>query len=135
MPRLPLSKSFTNMLENLSVDDENASNSESKMMKLILEMTKQILTQSISIMEKQKALESTVTLLTNDIKVLKSLQENFKPNMKDHDRECIIEDEDKTYLQMVAKKIFGLQPTKNQYAQGDDEEDQENNKSDTSENE
>ncbi|RIB30290.1 hypothetical protein C2G38_2238351 [Gigaspora rosea] len=83
-PRLPLSKSFTNTLENLSVDDKNASNGESKTMKLILEMTKQILMQNNSIMEKQKALESTVTLLTNDVKALQSLQENFKPNMRDH---------------------------------------------------
>ncbi|RIB06155.1 hypothetical protein C2G38_2047013 [Gigaspora rosea] len=83
-PLLPLSESFTNTLENLSVDDENASNGESKTIKLILEMTKQILMQNNSIMEKQKALESTVTLLTNDVKALQSLQENFKPNMRDH---------------------------------------------------
>ncbi|CAG8827705.1 5490_t:CDS:2, partial [Gigaspora rosea] len=30
--------------------------------------------------------------------------------------DSIIEDEDKTYLQMVVKKVFGRQPTKNQYA-------------------
>ncbi|CAG8698708.1 5107_t:CDS:2, partial [Cetraspora pellucida] len=30
--------------------------------------------------------------------------------------DSMIEKEDKTYLQMVAKKVFGRQPTKNQYA-------------------
>ncbi|RIB30291.1 hypothetical protein C2G38_2054213, partial [Gigaspora rosea] len=30
--------------------------------------------------------------------------------------DSIIEDEDKLYLQMVVKKVFGRQPTKNQYA-------------------
>ncbi|CAG8819816.1 10149_t:CDS:2, partial [Dentiscutata erythropus] len=87
VPRLLLSKSFTNTLGNLTVDDENTSNSENKTMKLILETTKQILSQSISIIEKYEALESAVTLLSNDVKALQSLNENFKLNTRDHDNE------------------------------------------------
>ena len=30
--------------------------------------------------------------------------------------DSMIEEEDKTYLQMIAKKVFGRQPTRNQYA-------------------
>ncbi|CAG8773432.1 17969_t:CDS:2, partial [Cetraspora pellucida] len=42
---------------NLLVGTENASNEENKMMKSILETTKQVLTKNILIIEKQKALE------------------------------------------------------------------------------
>ncbi|CAG8758088.1 2415_t:CDS:2, partial [Cetraspora pellucida] len=59
------------------------SNEENKMMKSILETTKQVLTQNISIIEKQKALESMITQLANDIKTLQSIHKNFKSNMGD----------------------------------------------------
>ncbi|CAG8819845.1 27093_t:CDS:2, partial [Dentiscutata erythropus] len=81
VPRLPLSESFTNTLEHLIVDNENASNSKNKIMKLLLETTKQIFSQSISIIEKHEALESAVTLLSNDVKALQSLNENFKVDL------------------------------------------------------
>ncbi|CAG8726306.1 11801_t:CDS:2, partial [Cetraspora pellucida] len=191
-PRSPLNKSFTNTLENLSVDPKDGK--ESKTMDLILETTKQILTQNILIMERQEALETMITLLTNGVKNLQSSYKHFKSNMKDHDHEwwqkgmiqgiknaidnwlypnkkiyeqairqelealcpnkmgctesckyhgalfesfwhaifdhkesnevqwcfenldSMIKEEDKTYLQMVAKKVFSRQPTKNQYA-------------------
>ncbi|CAG8623253.1 21857_t:CDS:2 [Dentiscutata erythropus] len=79
-PRLPLSESFTNTLENLSV----VSNEESKTMKLILEMAKQVLTQNDSLIEKQESLEALVTQLVSDVKILQSSHEDFKSNIKDH---------------------------------------------------
>ncbi|CAG8747506.1 8612_t:CDS:2, partial [Racocetra fulgida] len=36
--------------------------------------------------------------------------------------DAIVEEDDKTYLQMVAKRVFGRQPTKNQYARSDNDE-------------
>ncbi|CAG8773197.1 14700_t:CDS:2, partial [Cetraspora pellucida] len=85
--RSPLNESFTNNLENLSVGTENASNEENKTMKSILETTKQVLMQNISIIEKQKALEGMITQLANDIKTLRSTHENFKSNMGDRGHE------------------------------------------------
>ncbi|CAG8662290.1 2767_t:CDS:2, partial [Racocetra persica] len=156
------------------------------MMKSILETTKQVLMQNISIIEKQIALEGMITQLARDIKTLQTLHENFKSNMRDRGHEwwqkgatqeletlcpdkmvwyrsnskwealftkiensistesckycesseseitawkeseevqwCLknldnmIEEEDKMYLQIVAKKVFGRQPSLNQYA-------------------
>ncbi|CAG8504163.1 9176_t:CDS:2 [Gigaspora margarita] len=84
LPQFPLSESFTNVLKNLSVDNENALNEKSKILKLILEIAKQVLTQNISIIEKQESIEATVTQLVNNVKTLQSSYENFKSNMKDH---------------------------------------------------
>ncbi|CAG8728190.1 4768_t:CDS:2, partial [Cetraspora pellucida] len=63
------------------------SNEENKTMKSILETTKQVLTQNISIIEKQKALEGMITQLANDIKTLQSIHENFKSNIGDRSHE------------------------------------------------
>ncbi|CAG8623452.1 4425_t:CDS:2 [Cetraspora pellucida] len=111
--RSPLNESFTNILENLSIDPKDTSGEESKTIDLILETTKQILTQSISIIERQDALETIITLLANGVKNLQSSYKYFKSNMKDHDHKCQLANEK---LESVAKKVFSQQPTKNQYA-------------------
>ncbi|CAG8575372.1 11413_t:CDS:2 [Dentiscutata erythropus] len=87
LSRSSLSESFTNTLENLSVGTEDVPNNESKMMKLLLETTKQILTQNISIIEKQNTLDTTITQLANDIKTLQSSHKDFKSNIKDNNQE------------------------------------------------
>ncbi|CAG8675323.1 15830_t:CDS:2, partial [Cetraspora pellucida] len=94
-------------------------------MNLILETTKQILTQSISIMERQKTLETMITLLTNDRAIFDHVfKKKVSPTVNSESSESniifwkesnevqwcfenldsMIEEEDKTYLQMVAKK-------------------------------
>ncbi|CAG8775742.1 4472_t:CDS:2, partial [Racocetra fulgida] len=86
------------------------SNEENKMMKSILETTKQVLTQNISIIEKQKALEGMITQLANDIKTLQSIHENFKSNMGDRDN--WLYPNDKIYEQAIRQELETLCPDK-----------------------
>ncbi|CAG8648043.1 11466_t:CDS:2, partial [Racocetra fulgida] len=79
---------------------------ESESAKCLLKMTKKVLEQNASIMEKQEALEVMLSQLTNSVKDLRS----------SYNLDVIVEEDDKTYFQMVAKRVFGRQPTKNQYA-------------------
>ncbi|CAG8651098.1 8882_t:CDS:2, partial [Racocetra persica] len=175
LPRVSLNESFTNMLENLSVDKENASSEESKMMKLILEMTKQVLPQNSSIIEKQESLDAMKGIIQgiksaidnwlypNDKIYTQAIQKELEALFPDkmgrykkdskwvglfakiensisaesckyreseiiawkesekvqwclENLDSMIKEEDKMYLQIVAKKVFGRQPTRNQYA-------------------
>ncbi|KAF0507099.1 hypothetical protein F8M41_019059 [Gigaspora margarita] len=107
--RLPLSESFTNTLENLSVGDENVSNEESKTIKLILETAKQILTQNDSIIEKQESLETLITqyehfelamCVFRAVQGIKNAIDNWLyPN-------------DKIYKQAIRKELEALRPDK-----------------------
>ncbi|CAG8646097.1 2705_t:CDS:2, partial [Racocetra fulgida] len=91
------------------------SNEENKMMKSILETTKQVLMQNISIIEKQTALEGMITQLACDVKALQTLHENFKSNMGDRIKNAIdnwLYPNDKIYEQAIRKELETLCPDK-----------------------
>ncbi|CAG8727876.1 8794_t:CDS:2, partial [Cetraspora pellucida] len=126
------------------------SNKKNKIMKSILETTKQVLMQNISIIEKQKALEGIITQLANDIKTLQSTYENFKSNIGDCGHEWWqLYPNDKIYEQAIRQELetlcsdrmpyrrdvkwnvlFTKIKNSNNYDEG--EENQENNESSTS---
>ncbi|CAG8620416.1 11646_t:CDS:2, partial [Scutellospora calospora] len=84
-PRSLFNELFTNPSEKLSVDTDYNKRNEivNTIVNMLLELTNKILVQNTSIIEKQEALETTVTQLSSDIKTLQSLYENLKSKTKD----------------------------------------------------
>ncbi|CAG8724743.1 2514_t:CDS:2, partial [Dentiscutata erythropus] len=107
-PRSPLNKILTNTSEKLSVDTYR--DEESKTINALLEMTNKILMQNTSIMEKQEALESTVTYLVRDIKALQSSQENLK--LKANDNDNWLYSNERIYEESIHKELEEFCPDK-----------------------
>ncbi|CAG8746177.1 21210_t:CDS:2, partial [Cetraspora pellucida] len=118
---------------------------KSKTINSILEISKQLLTQNTSIMKRQEALEVMLypnnkvyeEAIQKELEILcLDKMERYRKgtkwealfnkieNVKSSDDICwclenldtMVEEKEKAYLQMVAKKVFGRQITNNQYA-------------------
>ncbi|CAG8785479.1 16257_t:CDS:2, partial [Cetraspora pellucida] len=84
-PRSPFSEMSTNILGNLHTNIEHVQSEKSETINSILEISKRLLTQNTSIMERQEALEVMVTQLINNIKTLQSSYQKLK--IKENDCE------------------------------------------------
>ncbi|CAG8467023.1 13290_t:CDS:2 [Dentiscutata erythropus] len=82
-PRSPLNEISINSIEKSSASAKHGSES----VNCLLEMTKKVLEQNTSIMEKQGALEVMLTQLADKVKTLQSSHENLKSKAKDNDNE------------------------------------------------
>ncbi|CAG8825758.1 2945_t:CDS:2 [Gigaspora margarita] len=107
---LQKNKIFTNTSEKLPVDTDHVLGVESSTVNKLLEITNKILTQSTLIIEKQEALEATVTQLSSDIKTLQSSYENLKSKTKDDNN--WLYSNDKICEKFIQKELEELCPNK-----------------------
>ncbi|CAG8771527.1 901_t:CDS:2, partial [Gigaspora rosea] len=125
--RSPLNKIFINTPEKSSVVAKCALSDESDSVNCLLDITKKVLEQNTSIMEKQNALEGILTQLTESVKTLRLSCENLKSKAKGNDGEWwqkgatrgikIAVDNwlypnDKIYEQAIKKELEALCPDK-----------------------
>ncbi|KAF0507103.1 hypothetical protein F8M41_019063 [Gigaspora margarita] len=83
--RSPLNEIFINMPEKSSGFAKCALSNKSDSVYCLLDITKKVLEQNTSIMEKQNALEGILTQLTESIKTLRSSCKNLKSKAKGND--------------------------------------------------
>ncbi|CAG8755869.1 22930_t:CDS:2, partial [Racocetra persica] len=101
--RPPLNEILTNTLENRYIDPE--CDEESQSANSLLEITKRILEQNTSIMEKQDALEIKLTQLTNNVKTLQVVTQGIKIAVDNW-----LYPNDRIYEQIIRKELEDLYP-------------------------
>ncbi|RIB18104.1 hypothetical protein C2G38_2185541 [Gigaspora rosea] len=116
--RSPINKIFINTPEKSSVVAKCALSDESDSVNCLLDITKKVLEQNTSIMEKQNALEGILTQLTESVKTLRLSCENLKSKAKGATRGIKIAIDnwlypnDKIYEQAIKKELEVLCPDK-----------------------